>query len=92
MRGVRDSDTVAAMRRELGRQLAVRRKAAGLVQRELGRLAGYSRTAIANADICQATATTSDGAGLTLSGGVRAVPALSSGQTRCPLFSIAGKG
>jgi hypothetical protein len=38
------------MRRELGRQLAVQRKAAGLVQRELGRMAGYSRTAIANAE------------------------------------------
>jgi transcriptional regulator with XRE-family HTH domain len=38
------------MRRELGRQLAARRKAAGLVQRELGRMAGYSRSAIANAE------------------------------------------
>jgi DNA-binding XRE family transcriptional regulator len=47
---VRDSDAVAAMRRELGRQLAARRKAAGLVQRKLGRMAGYSRTAIANAE------------------------------------------
>jgi transcriptional regulator with XRE-family HTH domain len=38
------------MRRELGRQLAMRRTAAGLVQRELGRLVGYSRSAIANAE------------------------------------------
>jgi transcriptional regulator with XRE-family HTH domain len=41
---------VAAMRRELGRQLADRRKAAGYLQRELGVLVGYSRTAIANAE------------------------------------------
>jgi transcriptional regulator with XRE-family HTH domain len=47
---MRDSDTVAAMRRELGRQLANRRKAAGYVQRELGVVLGYSRTAIANAE------------------------------------------
>ena len=38
------------MRRELGRQLAGRRRAAGYVQRELGVLVGYSRTAIANAE------------------------------------------
>jgi transcriptional regulator with XRE-family HTH domain len=38
------------MRRELGRQLAARRQAAGYLQRELGALAGYSRTAIANAE------------------------------------------
>jgi transcriptional regulator with XRE-family HTH domain len=38
------------MRRELGRQLAARRQAAGYAQRELGALAGYSRTAIANAE------------------------------------------
>jgi hypothetical protein len=38
------------MRRELGRQLASRRRAAGYVQRELGVLVGYSRTAIANAE------------------------------------------
>jgi transcriptional regulator with XRE-family HTH domain len=47
---VRESETVAAMRRELGRQLATRRKAAGYLQRELGALVGYSRTAIANAE------------------------------------------
>jgi transcriptional regulator with XRE-family HTH domain len=47
---VRDSDAAAAMRRELGRQLAARRKAAGYVQRELGVFLGYSRTAIANAE------------------------------------------
>ena len=38
------------MRRELGRQLAIQRKAVGLVQRELGTLVGYSRIAIANAE------------------------------------------
>ena len=38
------------MRRELGRQLAGRRRAAGYAQRELGVLVGYSRTAIANAE------------------------------------------
>jgi transcriptional regulator with XRE-family HTH domain len=48
---MRESEVTAAARRELGRQLAARRKAAGYVQRELGRLVGYSRTAIANAEI-----------------------------------------
>ena len=48
--GVRESDAVAAIRRELGRQLAARRKAAGYLQRELAVLVGYSRTAIANAE------------------------------------------
>jgi hypothetical protein len=47
---VREPDEVTAMRRDLGRQLAGRRKAAGLVQRELGVLVGYSRTAVANAE------------------------------------------
>jgi len=47
---VRESDAVAAMGRELGRQLAARRNAAGYVQRELGVVTGYSRTAIANAE------------------------------------------
>lgn len=51
MTSLRESDAIAAARRELGRQLAARRKAAGYVQRELGRLVGYSRTAIANAEI-----------------------------------------
>jgi transcriptional regulator with XRE-family HTH domain len=41
---------VTALRRELGRQLAGRRKAAGYAQRELGVMMGYSRTAIANAE------------------------------------------
>jgi len=41
---------VTALRRELGHQLAGRRKAAGYAQRELGVLVGYSRTAIANAE------------------------------------------
>jgi transcriptional regulator with XRE-family HTH domain len=48
---MRESDAMAAARRELGRQLAARRKAAGYVQRELGTRVGYSRTAIANAEI-----------------------------------------
>jgi hypothetical protein len=47
---VRESDAVTALRCELGRQLAGRRKAAGYAQRELGVLVGYSRTAIANAE------------------------------------------
>ena len=47
---VEESEAVAAMRRELGRQFADQRKAAGYVQRELGVLTGYSRTAIANAE------------------------------------------
>ena len=47
---VREPDEVAALRRDLGRQLAGRRKAAGLVQREFGVLVGYSRTAVANAE------------------------------------------
>jgi DNA-binding XRE family transcriptional regulator len=47
---VREPDEVAAMRRDLGRQLAQQRKAAGLVQRELGVMVGYSRTAVANAE------------------------------------------
>ena len=47
---VREPDEVAALRRDLGRQLAERRKAAGYVQREFGALVGYSRTAVANAE------------------------------------------
>ena len=47
---VREADEVAALRRDLGRQLAERRKAAGYVQREFGALVGYSRTAVANAE------------------------------------------
>ncbi len=43
---VREPDEVAALRWDLGRQLAGRRKAARLVQRELGVLVGYSRTAV----------------------------------------------
>jgi transcriptional regulator with XRE-family HTH domain len=44
------------MRRELGRQLAARRKAAGYLQREFGVLLGYSRTAVANAETGHARA------------------------------------
>jgi transcriptional regulator with XRE-family HTH domain len=47
---VRESEEVAALRRDLGHQLAERRKAAGYVQREFGALLGYSRTAVANAE------------------------------------------
>lgn len=47
---VSEPDSVVAMRRELGGQLASHRKAAGFLQRELGTLIGYSRTAIANAE------------------------------------------
>lgn len=47
---MREADEVAALRRDLGRQLAGRRKAAGYVQREFGALLGYSRTAVANAE------------------------------------------
>lgn len=43
-------DEVTELRRDLGRQLAGRRKAAGLVQREFGALMEYSRTAVANAE------------------------------------------
>jgi transcriptional regulator with XRE-family HTH domain len=46
----REGDEVAALRRDLGRRLAERRKAAGYVQREFGALVGYSRTAVANAE------------------------------------------
>jgi transcriptional regulator with XRE-family HTH domain len=45
-----ESEDVAEMRRELGRQLAARRQAAGYAQREFGVLAGYSRSAVANAE------------------------------------------
>jgi transcriptional regulator with XRE-family HTH domain len=47
---VRESSAVTAMRQELGQQLAARRKEAGYLQRELGVLVDYSRTAIANAE------------------------------------------
>ena len=46
----REDDEVAGRRRDLGRQLAERRKAAGYLQREFGALVGYSRTAVANAE------------------------------------------
>jgi hypothetical protein len=47
---VAEPDTVTAMRRDLGRQLAAQRLAAGYLQRELGALLGYSRTTVANAE------------------------------------------
>lgn len=48
---MRESEAVAAWRRDLGRQLAERRVAAGYVQRELGVLLGYSRSVVANAEV-----------------------------------------
>ena len=45
-----DTDEAARAWRALGRQLAASRRAAGLNQEELARLAGYSRSTIANAE------------------------------------------
>jgi DNA-binding XRE family transcriptional regulator len=52
-----DSDNVAAMQRELGRQLAALRRAAGLTQHRLADLAGFARSTVSLAEIgrqCQA--------------------------------------
>jgi len=46
-----DSDNIAAMKRELGRQLAALRRGAGLTQHGLAVLAGFSRTTISLAEI-----------------------------------------
>ena len=46
-----DSDNVAAMQRELGRQLAALRRQAGLTQHGLAALAGFSRSAVSLAEI-----------------------------------------
>jgi transcriptional regulator with XRE-family HTH domain len=47
---VREPEGVTGLRRELGRQLAEARERAGLVQRELAHLVGYSRSAVGNAE------------------------------------------
>ena len=52
-----DSDTIAAMQRELGRQLAALRREAGLTQHGLAALAGFARSTVSLAEIgrqCQA--------------------------------------
>jgi transcriptional regulator with XRE-family HTH domain len=49
-----DSGNVAAMGRELGRQLAALRRQAGLAQRGLAALAGFSRTTVSMAEIGRA--------------------------------------
>jgi transcriptional regulator with XRE-family HTH domain len=46
-----DSDNVAAMRRELGRQLAALRRQAGLTQEGLAAVTGFSRSTISVAEI-----------------------------------------
>jgi transcriptional regulator with XRE-family HTH domain len=46
-----DSQSTAAMARELGRQLAALRRQAGLTQHDLAGLAGYSRSTISVAEI-----------------------------------------
>jgi transcriptional regulator with XRE-family HTH domain len=49
-----DSGNVATMGRELGRQLAALRRQAGLTQRGLAALAGFSRTTVSMAEIGRA--------------------------------------
>jgi transcriptional regulator with XRE-family HTH domain len=46
-----DSDSIAAMRRELGRQLVALRREAGLTQHGLAALAGFSRSTVSLAEI-----------------------------------------
>lgn len=46
-----DSDNIAAMQQELGRQLAALRRGAGLTQHGLAALAGFSRTTVSMAEI-----------------------------------------
>jgi transcriptional regulator with XRE-family HTH domain len=46
-----DSGNIAAMQRELGRQLAALRRQAGLTQHGLAALTGFSRTTISMAEI-----------------------------------------
>ncbi len=46
-----DSDNIAAMQRELGRQLAALRREAGLTQQGLAALAGFSRSTVSVAEI-----------------------------------------
>lgn len=45
-----ESEIVTALRRELGAQLAARRRQAGLSQAEFGRRGGFSRSAVAGAE------------------------------------------
>jgi DNA-binding XRE family transcriptional regulator len=51
-----ERDQLAAARQELGRQLAAWRARAGMTQRGLARLTGYSRSAIASAEAGQPAA------------------------------------
>ncbi|HUZ24316.1 MAG TPA: helix-turn-helix transcriptional regulator, partial [Streptosporangiaceae bacterium] len=46
-----DSENIAAMQRELGRQLAALRRGAGLTQEGLAALAGFSRSTVSVAEI-----------------------------------------
>jgi transcriptional regulator with XRE-family HTH domain len=46
-----DSENVVAMQRELGRQLAALRRAAGLTQHRLAAVAGFSRSTVSLAEI-----------------------------------------
>jgi transcriptional regulator with XRE-family HTH domain len=46
-----DSDNIAAMQRELGRQLAALRRQAGLTQHALATLTGFSRSTVSLAEI-----------------------------------------
>jgi transcriptional regulator with XRE-family HTH domain len=48
---VSESENIAAMRRELGRQLAALRRAARLTQHGLAELAGFSRPAVSLAEL-----------------------------------------
>jgi transcriptional regulator with XRE-family HTH domain len=46
-----DSESIAAMQRELGRQLAALRRRAGLTQEGLAALAGFSRSTVSVAEL-----------------------------------------
>jgi transcriptional regulator with XRE-family HTH domain len=46
-----DSENIAAMQRELGRQLAALRRGAGLTQEGLAALAGFSRSTVSVAEL-----------------------------------------
>ncbi|HUZ26780.1 MAG TPA: helix-turn-helix transcriptional regulator [Streptosporangiaceae bacterium] len=46
-----DSENIAAMQRELGRQLAALRRGAGLTQEGIAALAGFSRSTVSVAEI-----------------------------------------
>jgi transcriptional regulator with XRE-family HTH domain len=45
-----DSEAIAALQRELGRQLAARREAADVSQARLASYTGYSRSTVANVE------------------------------------------